>query len=122
MGWLRWNVRFAGISHFTLGHHAKDASRSYLYLAAALAVRDRLIEHWRETQELTNASDTRHVYYLSLEFLIGRSFTNAIYNLQLDEETSEVLHDYGVKLEEVAEEEHDAGLGNGGLGRLAACS
>lgn len=107
--------------NFTLGHHAKNASHSYLYVAAALAVRDRLVANWRETQRRTSEADTRHVYYLSLEFLIGRSFTNALYSLGLDEEMHSALHDYGVRLEELAEEEHDAGLGNGGLGRLAAC-
>ena len=56
-----------------------------------------------------------------LEFLIGRSLTNAVYNLELDESTRTALHDYGVSLEEIAEQELDAGLGNGGLGRLAAC-
>ncbi|MCR9296113.1 MAG: glycogen/starch/alpha-glucan phosphorylase [bacterium] len=107
--------------NFTLGHHAKNASHSYLYVAAALAVRDRLVANWRETQQRTAEADTRHVYYLSLEFLIGRSFTNALYSLGLDDEMHSALHDYGVRLEELAEEEHDAGLGNGGLGRLAAC-
>ena len=68
-----------------------------------------------------DASDNRRVYYLSLEFLIGRSFSNAIQNLELDDAARGVAHDYGVSLEELAEQEHDAGLGNGGLGRLAAC-
>lgn len=107
--------------NFTLGHHAENASRSYLYRAAAIAIRDRLISQWRETQTRVEESGERQVYYLSLEFLIGRSFTNAVYNLGLDDETRQALHDYGVSMEEIAEEEIDAGLGNGGLGRLAAC-
>ncbi|MFN3192228.1 MAG: glycogen/starch/alpha-glucan phosphorylase [Aureliella sp.] len=106
---------------FTLAHHAKNASKSYLYQAAALAIRDRLIANWRQTQDRVAESNERQVYYLSLEFLVGRSFANAVQNLGLDEETRASLHEYGVTLEELVEEEHDAGLGNGGLGRLAAC-
>ena len=107
--------------NYTLGHGSTNAAKRYLYRAAAIAVRDRLVAQWRETDARVTASDQRHVYYMSLEFLIGRSFTNAVYNLGLADETREVLHEYGVILEELAEEEHDAGLGNGGLGRLAAC-
>ncbi|MEM8736817.1 MAG: glycogen/starch/alpha-glucan family phosphorylase, partial [Planctomycetota bacterium] len=95
--------------------------KSYLYQAAALAIRDRLIANWRKTQDRVAESGERQVFYLSLEFLVGRSFANAVQNLGLDEETRTSLHEYGVTLEELAEEEHDAGLGNGGLGRLAAC-
>lgn len=106
---------------FTLAHHAKNASKNYLYQAAALAVRDRLIAQWRGTQERVAEADVRQVYYLSLEFLVGRSFGNAVHNLSLGSEMQSLLHNYGLELEEVAGEEHDAGLGNGGLGRLAAC-
>lgn len=107
--------------NFTLGHGASASSKSYLYRAAAIAIRDRLIGQWRETQTRVDESDQRHVFYLSLEFLIGRSLTNAVANLGLEEETRQALHEYGVGLEEIAEQESDAGLGNGGLGRLAAC-
>ncbi len=107
--------------NFTLGHAANTANRDYIYKAAALAIRDRLVARWRETKQADDQLATRHVYYLSLEFLIGRSLTNAVYNLGLEDEVHRALHDYGVTMEEVAEEELDAGLGNGGLGRLAAC-
>ena len=107
--------------NFTLGHAAKQATQGYLYRAAAIAVRDRLVANWKATQKRIEDSQSRQVYYLSLEFLIGRSFTNAVANLGLDEETRNALHQYGMELEELAEQEHDAGLGNGGLGRLAAC-
>jgi starch phosphorylase len=106
---------------FTLGHCADDADARYIYQALAIATRDRLIEHWRKTKNRMAASGQRQVYYLSLEFLIGRSLGNAIQNLDLDEAAREALHQYGIQLEELAEQEHDAGLGNGGLGRLAAC-
>ena len=105
----------------TLGHDDSKFAPEYLYRALATAVRDRLIRDWRTTHTRFATSDQKKVYYLSLEFLIGRSLTNAIANLDLDKDTQAALHDYGVTLEELAEQEHDAGLGNGGLGRLAAC-
>ncbi len=106
----------------TLGHDDDQAQHhDYLYRALAIAVRDRLMDAWRRTNRRIEASDERKVYYLSLEFLIGRSLTNAVQNLELDEGTREALSRYGADLEDVATQEPDAGLGNGGLGRLAAC-
>ena len=107
--------------YFTLGHHDKDSDTNYYYRALALAVRDRITSHWRKTRERFAKTEGRKVHYFSLEFLLGRSLNNAVQNLDLDDSVREALHDYGLKLEEVAEEEPDAGLGNGGLGRLAAC-
>ncbi len=107
--------------YYTLGHHDHNGSRSYYYRALALAVRDRVSECWRTTREQFAATEQRRVHYLSLEFLLGRSLNNAIQNLDLDDSVRSSLHQYGLQLEEVAEQEHDAGLGNGGLGRLAAC-
>ncbi|MFT5526805.1 MAG: starch phosphorylase, partial [Pirellulaceae bacterium] len=107
--------------NFTLGHRRKNADRRYLYRALAIATRDRLAGHWLATKERFAESDQRKVYYLSMEFLIGRSLTNAIQNLDLEESARSALHTYGVELEELAGLELDAGLGNGGLGRLAAC-
>ncbi|MCA9201189.1 MAG: glycogen/starch/alpha-glucan phosphorylase [Planctomycetales bacterium] len=107
--------------HFTLGFHERHVSPRYMCRATALAVRDRLLEAWLGTQDPMRDTDQRRVYYLSLEFLIGRSLVNSIQNLDLDAQTRDALHQYGLTLEEVAEKEHDAGLGNGGLGRLAAC-
>ena len=105
----------------TLGHDEAEADRSYLYRALAIAIRDRLVTHWRATEKRMRASGQKKVCYLSLEFLIGRSLSNAVQNLDLDQSVRDALHQYGVGLEELAEEEIDAGLGNGGLGRLAAC-
>jgi starch phosphorylase len=107
--------------NFTLGHRRRNADNRYLYRALAIATRDRLASHWLTTKERFAESDQRKVYYLSMEFLIGRSLTNAIQNLDLEEPTRNALHEYGVELEELTELELDAGLGNGGLGRLAAC-
>ncbi|WP_442511075.1 glycogen/starch/alpha-glucan phosphorylase [Novipirellula sp. SH528] len=107
--------------YYTLGHHTDESNPHYYYRALANAVRDRVTEHWRTTQERFANTDERCVHYFSLEFLLGRSLNNAVQNLELDDATREALHQYGVALEEIAEQEPDAGLGNGGLGRLAAC-
>jgi len=106
---------------FTLGCLNEHIDSHYLYRAMAIAVRDRLVEQWSKTKAKMDESSDRKVYYLSLEFLIGRSLCNAIQNLDLDQPARKAAHQYGVELEELAESEHDAGLGNGGLGRLAAC-
>ena len=106
---------------YSLGHHDDDVDPTYLYRALAIAVRDRLIDNWSNTKSAMEATDQRRVYYLSLEFLIGRSLSNAIHNLELGDDSRDAIHHYGIGLEELAEQEHDAGLGNGGLGRLAAC-
>src|SRR6056297_2902545 len=107
--------------YYTLGHHDKNGDPRYYYRALALAVRDRISEQWRMTRERFAASTSRRVHYLSLEFLLGRSLNNAVLNLDLEQSVRDALQQYGVALEEIAEQELDAGLGNGGLGRLAAC-
>src|SRR6056297_1774850 len=106
---------------FTLGCEDFDSDPNYGFRAAAIAVRDRITRDWRKTRDRIAASDTRRVHYLSLEFLLGRSLNNAIQNMDLEGPMREALHRFGVQLEEVIDQEHDAGLGNGGLGRLAAC-
>ncbi len=107
--------------YYSLGHHDHNGSLGYYFRALALAIRDRVCHHWRATRERFAATEQRRVHYFSLEFLLGRSLNNAIQNLDLDESVRQSLHHYGLQLEEIAEQEHDAGLGNGGLGRLAAC-
>jgi glycogen phosphorylase len=91
------------------------------FVSLALLVRDRLIERWIETQQTYYNKNSKRVYYLSLEFLMGRALTNALINLGLHENTAQALHAMGYELEKLREVEFDAGLGNGGLGRLAAC-
>ena len=91
------------------------------YRAMALAVRDRLIRNWLRTQHHYYRNDVKRVYYLSMEFLMGRLLGNALTNLGFYEESANILEDMGLDLEEIRELEHDMGLGNGGLGRLAAC-
>ena len=107
--------------NLTLGHHDDDVDPNYLYRALAIAVRDRLVSLWKQTAQRISESGQKRVFYLSLEFLVGRSLTNAILNLDLEDSVRDALKHYGISLEETAELEIDAGLGNGGLGRLAAC-
>lgn len=106
---------------YTLGHPNSNGDLKYYYQALALAVRDRVCQQWQATRQRFASSTGRRVHYLSLEFLLGRSLNNAVLNLDLAESVRNALKQYGCELEEVAEAELDAGLGNGGLGRLAAC-
>lgn len=108
--------------NYTLGRgNRRFQSQHYKYLALALAIRDRVMQYWINTNYAYWDTDGRHAYYLSLEFLLGRSLNNAILNLGLQEEVSKALAELGLELAQLAEIEPDAGLGNGGLGRLAAC-
>lgn len=91
------------------------------FVATGHTVRDHMVERWAKTAEAYNAQDPKRVYYLSLEFLIGRMLQNAALNLGIEPEVKQGLSALGHKLEEVVELETDAALGNGGLGRLAAC-
>ncbi len=105
----------------TLGRDKQHCTDHYLYEALAYTVRDRLMERWKETRIAYEEQDARRTCYLSLEFLMGRALSNAMLNLGITDAVTRVLYDYGIELEEVEAAEHDAGLGNGGLGRLAAC-
>ncbi|MCO4876077.1 glycogen/starch/alpha-glucan phosphorylase [Paraburkholderia caribensis] len=89
--------------------------------AAALAVRDRLVARWMKTTRLQYEQDVKRVYYLSMEFLIGRTFTNALLALGIYDQMKEALSGLGVDMDALVDLEPDAALGNGGLGRLAAC-
>src|SRR5215475_11958327 len=92
-----------------------------LFKPLSLAIRDRLIEGLLETEQRYREHDAKRLYYLSLEFLMGRWLSDNLCNLRLEEESRAVLAELNVRLEDVLEVEPDAGLGNGGLGRLAAC-
>ncbi len=104
-----------------LGRRTIRANSPFLYQALVFAARDRLMERWARTRKATETADKCRVAYLSLEFLMGRLLSNALLNLGIEDETAEALSRLGLDLENVYEREHDAGLGNGGLGRLAAC-
>jgi starch phosphorylase len=106
---------------YTLGQNKYCHSINYYYKALALTVRDRLMERWMKTRYTYIESYRKRGYYLSLEFLMGRTLGNAMLNLGITDAATEAMHELGIKLEDLAEAEIDAGLGNGGLGRLAAC-
>jgi len=91
------------------------------FQALAFAVRDRIMERWFATQDAYYRHDVKRVYYLSLEFLLGRLLISSIINLGADDAYGDAIHSLGLELEKLAACEADAGLGNGGLGRLAAC-
>ena len=91
------------------------------YTAFANAVRDRIVERWISTQEEYGRQNTKRVYYMSLEFLIGRLLGNNVINLKADQLCHAALKDFGIDWNDLRDYESDAGLGNGGLGRLAAC-
>ena len=105
----------------TLGRRTIRTQAPYLYQAVVYATRDRLMERWGRTRMAMERDHVRRCSYLSLEFLMGRLLRNALVNLGIEKETAEALNRIGLDLEDVYERELDAGLGNGGLGRLAAC-
>ena len=104
-----------------LGRRTIQMRSPFLYQAVVYAARDRLMERWAKTSLAIERDSKRRVAYLSLEFLMGRLLHNALLNLGIEDETQEALGRLGLELEQVYDKEADAGLGNGGLGRLAAC-
>ena len=106
--------RFFGVS-------AKECTKEQLYKAVVMTVRDILLEKRNKYHAVTKADKSKKVYYLCMEFLLGRSLKNNVYNLGIEQALKGSLSDFGVTLEDLYELEPDAGLGNGGLGRLAAC-
>ncbi|KAK0701667.1 glycosyl transferase [Lasiosphaeria miniovina] len=105
----------------TLARSMFNCDESAAYAACSLAFRDRLVLEWNRTQQRQTFSDSKRVYYLSLEFLMGRALDNAMLNIGQKDVAKAGLADLGFRIEDVIEQEHDAALGNGGLGRLAAC-
>lgn len=110
----------AKLSHF-MGVSPEEATDEQYYKAIALILRDMMSQGRAEFSEEADKAGTKKIYYLCMEFLMGRSLKNNLYNLNLIDVFESVLSDYGVKLENLYACEPDAGLGNGGLGRLAAC-
>ena len=106
---------------YTLAKDQYTSTAQDDFIAAAIAIRDRLVERWIMTQQRYHDQNVKRVYYLSLEFLIGRLLGNNMINLGLEEDLKRAFDDLGLDMEKVREQELDAGLGNGGLGRLAAC-
>ena len=114
-------LSFIANREFNLAKDKYTATMRDDFLATAIAIRDRIVERWTLTQQRYHKENRKRVYYFSMEFLIGRLLGTNVINLGLEKETKEALKELGFDVEEVAENEIDAGLGNGGLGRLAAC-
>ena len=112
---IRHHVRYS------LGKEWDSLSGQDLFAAVALAVRDRLVDQMLATAAKRQQTNTKRLYYLSIEFLMGRSLANNLHNLGLFTLCQKALREMGVELTDVEENERDAALGNGGLGRLAAC-
>ncbi|PIQ23406.1 glycogen phosphorylase [bacterium (Candidatus Blackallbacteria) CG17_big_fil_post_rev_8_21_14_2_50_48_46] len=106
---------------YQLASRMKNLSRGDLYQALSLAVRDRLVERMLDTEDRNQEKQAKRLYYLSMEFLMGQFLENNLYNLDILEPTRAALSNLGVDLREICDYEPDAALGNGGLGRLAAC-
>ena len=104
-----------------LGRDECCRSPHYAYEALSLSINDRLIERWKKTHNTYKNKNCKRAYYLSMEFLMGRTLSNAMLNLGITDTVEKAMYDLGLEIEELIESEPDAGLGNGGLGRLAAC-
>ena len=110
----------AKLSHF-FGVEPAEATDEQFYEAIAMITRDMLRKGRHDFEDRSNKANSKRVYYMCMEFLMGRSLKNTLYNLNLTNVMKDALKDYGVKLDKLFDQEPDAGLGNGGLGRLAAC-
>ncbi|GMR59373.1 hypothetical protein PMAYCL1PPCAC_29568 [Pristionchus mayeri] len=107
--------------HFSIIKDRNVATPRDYYFALANTVRDHLVSRWIRTQQYYYEKDPKRVYYLSLEFYMGRTLSNTMMNIGIQATVDEALYQLGLDIEELQEIEEDAGLGNGGLGRLAAC-
>lgn len=105
--------------HF--GKSMDEATPKMIYMACALTARDRIMEKWSKSHKIVKRDGNKKLYYLSFEFLMGRLFSTNVLNLMLTDEYKNTLKDLGYDIADIIELENDAGLGNGGLGRLAAC-
>ncbi|AFG36793.1 glycogen/starch/alpha-glucan phosphorylase [Spirochaeta africana] len=116
---IKWG--FAEHLKYTLGVDRYSTEDYKRFMALSYAVRDRLINQWLLTQRTHHNKGAKRVYYLSLEFLMGRAMGNNVINMGIEDEVRDAMAELGYDWEELREQETDAGLGNGGLGRLAAC-
>ena len=99
----------------------EEANQQQLFQAVSYAVKDEIIDKWLATQEQFKKNDPKTVYYMSMEFLMGRALGNNLINMTEYKEVAEALDEMGINLNAIEDQEPDAALGNGGLGRLAAC-
>ena len=112
---------FYNHQHHSLAKDHYSATTRDRFLSLALSVRDQVVDQWMETQQTYYNVNAKRVYYLSLEFLMGRALANTLINTDLYDEAAAAMREYDLDLATLCEEEHEPGLGNGGLGRLAAC-
>ena len=117
------NIQKSIVKHieYTLATTRFNVDAHYLFQGTALSVRDRLLEQWNDTQLYIKINNPKKIFYLSIEFLLGRLLQNALVCIDLEKCYKEALNEFGIKIEEIYENENDPALGNGGLGRLAAC-
>ena len=132
-GFFNWLIHFKGMSSEEIRkgflnnleyNIAKDRFSFTLYdqfLGLSYTVRERLIERWIASHQHYHAENAKRIYYLSMEFLLGRLLSDNIMNLGIIDECEKAMNDLDLNIEDIFDQEHDAGLGNGGLGRLAAC-
>ena len=106
---------------YTVGKDEYSVTQRDFFWATAMAARDRMMDRWNQTQRAYYEQDVKRVYYLSMEYLLGRLLRDGLLNLGILDETRQALAELGQDLDLIVEEELDPGLGNGGLGRLAAC-
>jgi glycogen phosphorylase len=106
---------------YTLARDTRTASRHDWWWATCMAIRDRVMERFIATMGAQTHSSAKRVYYLSLEYLMGRLMRNNLMNLEIYTPAAQALEQLGLNIDDLMEEEVDMGLGNGGLGRLAAC-
>ena len=106
---------------YTLAINRFDINKETIFQGTALSVRNRLLKQWNDTQSFIALNNPKKIFYMSIEFLLGRLLQNSLVCLNLEKDYKEALFDLGMKIEEIYDKEKDPALGNGGLGRLAAC-
>ena len=114
-------VRFVNTAHIMWGRELNELTSNEIYQTVAATAKQYISENWIRTNKTYSERQEKQIYYFSIEFLMGRLLKSNLINLGLEEAVKEVLADFKLDLSKTIEEEPDAGLGNGGLGRLAAC-
>ena len=113
--------RVEGAVHFMYRKELKEASQQEIFQAVSGVVKDVIMDDWMATQKAFDKQDPKIVYYMSMEFLMGRALGNNLINMKAYKEVKEALEELGLNIDEIEDQEPDPALGNGGLGRLAAC-
>ncbi len=129
----KWHVLYKGMSaedirkgflnnlEYNLAKDKYSLTSYDQFLSMSYTIRERIIERWIASRQQFHTNNVKRIYYLSMEFLLGRLLADNIMSLKLNKECDDATRELGLNLEEMIDQEHDAGLGNGGLGRLAAC-